>query len=108
PAKVEGVARSGQHQPRQVDVGSGEILRVPFPRLTLVAPPPPAPERRPAPTPAPVTIAAAPEATTSQSVPPVVATSSPTKRTRSFPWKSWTLTGLLAGSAAITGYIAVN
>ena len=108
PRKVDVVARSGEHQTRQVDVGSGEILRVPFPRLTLVAPPPPAPERRPAPTPAPITIAAAPTATTSQSVPSVVATSSPTKPTRSFPWKSWTLTGLLAGSAAITGYIAVN
>jgi hypothetical protein len=107
PRKVDVVARSGEHQTRQVDVGSGEILRVPFPRLTLVAPPPPP---RPAPAPAPITIAAVatPAATSSHAVPELVATSSPSRPARSFPWKSWTLTGLLAGSAAITGSIAVN
>ena len=41
PRKVDLVAPNGEHQTRQVDVGSGEIVRVPFPRLTLVAPPPP-------------------------------------------------------------------
>ncbi len=31
PRKVDLVAPSGDHQTRQVDVGSGEIVRVPFP-----------------------------------------------------------------------------
>lgn len=97
PRKVDLVARSGEHQSRQIDVGSGEIVRVPFPRLTLVTPPP-AP--RPA---AAVTAAPAP----SDAVPRIVATPSH-KPSRSFPWKSWTLTGLLAGGAAATGYIALS
>ena len=45
PRKVDVVAPSGDHQTRQVDVGSGEIVRVPFPRLTLRRAPPPAPPR---------------------------------------------------------------
>ncbi len=34
PRKIDLVARTGEHRSRQVDVGSGEIVRVPFPRLT--------------------------------------------------------------------------
>ncbi len=43
----------------------------------------------------------------SQAVPSIVATPS-AKPGRSFPWKSWTLTGLLAGGAAATGTIALS
>ena len=50
-----------------------------------------------------VTTAPAP----SQAVPSIVATPS-AKPGRSFPWKSWTLTGLLAGGAAVTGTIALS
>jgi hypothetical protein len=101
PRKVDVVARTGEHQTRQVDVGSGEIVRVPFPRLTLVAPPP-APQARPRAA-AAVSAASGP----SQAFPSIVATPSP-KPARTFPWKSWTLTGLLAGGAAATGYIALT
>ena len=98
PRKVDLVASSGDHQTRQVDVGSGEIVRVPFPRLTLVAPPSP-------PRPAAIAVTTAPAP--SQAVPSIVATPS-AKPGRSFPWKSWTLTGLLAGGAAVTGTIALS
>jgi hypothetical protein len=100
PRKVDLVAVGGEHQTRQVDVGSGEIVRVPFPRLTLVTPPPAPP--RPA---AAIALTAAPAP--SQGVPSIVATPS-AKPSRSFPWKSWTLTALLAGGAAATGTIALN
>jgi len=99
PRKVDVVAPSGEHQTRQVDVGSGEIVRVPFPRLTLVAPPPPPPR------PAAIAVTAAP--VSAQAVPSIVATRS-AKPSRSFPWKSWTLTGLLAGGAAATGTLALS
>ena len=99
PRKIDLVAPSGEHQTHQVDVGSGELVRVPFPRLTLVAPPPPAAPPRPA------AVIAVPGP--SQAVPSVVATPSH-KSSRTFPWKSWTLTGLLAGGAAVTGYIALS
>jgi hypothetical protein len=100
PRKVDLVARGGEHRSRQVDVGSGEIVRVPFPRLTLVAPPPSVP--RPA-----DSIGATATPASSQAVPAIVAT--PSRRpSRTFPWKSWTLTGLLAGGAAVTGYIALS
>jgi tetratricopeptide (TPR) repeat protein len=56
PRKIDLVGRNGEHQSRQVDVGSGEVARVPFPRLTLVRPPEPAPAARPAPV-----VAAAPK-----------------------------------------------
>jgi hypothetical protein len=99
PRKVDVVASSGDHQTRQVDVGSGEIVRVPFPRLTLVAPAPPRP----------AAIAVTTTPAPSQAVPSIVATPSPSaKPSRSFPWKSWTLTGLLAGGAAATGTIALS
>jgi hypothetical protein len=99
PRKVDLVAPSGEHQTRQVDVGSGEIVRVPFPRLTLAAPPP-----RPA---AVIAVPSQAVPGPSQAVPSIVATPSH-KPSRTFPWKSWTLTGLLAGGAAVTGYIALS
>ena len=100
PRKVDLVASSGDHQTRQVDVGSGEIVRVPFPRLTLVGRRRRHRHARPR---SAVTTAPAP----SQAVPSIVATPS-AKPGRSFPWKSWTLTGLLAGGAAVTGTIALS
>jgi hypothetical protein len=100
PRKIDLVARSGEHRSRQVDVGSGEVVRIAFPRLTLVAPPPAAPRAAGA-------IAVPSAAASSQGVPSIVATPS-RKPSRTFPWKSWTLTGLLAGGAAATGYIAVS
>jgi tetratricopeptide (TPR) repeat protein len=100
PRKVDLVARTGEHRSRQVDVGSGEIVRVPFPRLTLIAPPPSAPRAAGA-----SGVTATPAS--SQAVPSIVAMPS-RKPSRTFPWKSWTLTGLLAGGAAATGYIALS
>jgi hypothetical protein len=100
PRKVDLVARGGEHKSRQVDVGSGEVVRVPFPRLALNAPPPApvaGPHRDP------VAVATTPVAPAA--VPTVVATA-PSRS--SFPWKSWTLTGLLAGGAAATGVVAWN
>jgi hypothetical protein len=104
PRKVDVVARGGEHQTRQVDVGSGEIVRVPFPRLTLAAPPPPAPTP---PVPArPVAVAVATPPASAGAVASVVAT--PARPSSHTPWKSWTLTGLLAGGAAATGAIALT
>jgi len=98
--KVDLVARGGEHATRVVEVGGGERVRVPFPR---VAPPPVAA--------ASVPMMASPPAApaTSTTVPMVVSTApvpTPTP-TASFPWKSWTMTGLLAAGAATTGVLAV-
>jgi hypothetical protein len=127
--KVDIVARNGEHRTRQVEVAGGEIASVTIPRLgprTADAAPgrasetpgrtadtPAPPPRKPEPiTPftAPVPAFVAPPATaaTSPSAADVpVAVSKPVHKS-SFPWKSWTLTGLLAGGAATTGVIALR
>jgi tetratricopeptide (TPR) repeat protein len=117
PRKIDLVARGGEHQSRQVDVGSGEIVRVPFPRLSLpppsaaVAPPPPRREAALAvTTPAPAIAPAAAEITVTSTVAPPTASlvAKPAARRSSTPWKAWTATGLLAGGAAVTGWIALS
>jgi hypothetical protein len=121
PRKIDLVARGGEHQSRQVDVGSGEIVRVPFPRLSLpppsVAPAPPSPPRKetavaiatPAPSPR-IAPAAATEMTVASTVSPPVTSlvAKPAARKKSTPWMAWTATGLLAGGAAVTGWIALG
>ena len=118
PRKIDLVARGGEHQSRQVDIGSGEIVRVPFPRLSLPPPsaasaPPPPPRREAAVAvalPAP-TIASAPaEMTVASTVgPPVTSVvAQPAARRSSTPWKTWAATGLLAGGAAVTGWMALS
>ncbi|HEY7372799.1 MAG TPA: tetratricopeptide repeat protein [Polyangia bacterium] len=116
--KLDLVARDGEHRTRFVEVAGGEIATVAFPRLeSRPADKEPAPARAaeapPAlslalPKPAPA-VATAPLAAVTppaaSSVPVVVATPAPRRST--FPWKSWTLTGLLAGGAATTGTIAL-
>jgi hypothetical protein len=114
--KLDVVARNGEHRTRFVEVAGGEIASVAFPRLDSrpgdagparaaearpalsLSPPKPAPAAAAAPLPAAAPPAAA-------SVPVVAATPAP--RRAPFPWKSWTLTGLLAGGAATTGVIAL-
>jgi hypothetical protein len=93
------VARSGEHLSRRVDVAGGEAVRASFPRLALPAPAP-APAR---PTTASATNASGGEHPTLLTAVP---TPTPPPRTSRFPWKSWLLTGLLAGGAAATGVIA--
>jgi hypothetical protein len=121
--KVDVVARNGDHRSRVIDVAGGEIVPVLFPRLAsrpaeaAPAPPPeplgqpktgalaaalPAAPPPPAPAASPVATAVASPAA---SVPVAVAT--PARKSK-FPWKSWTLTGLLAGGAATTGVFAVQ
>jgi len=105
--KVEVIARSGEHRTRLVDVAGDESVRVSFPRLVLQpAEPPPSPPRpavqpQPQPQPRPE-----PQPQPQSSAPAVVSAVSTPRRERTFPWKSWTLTGLLAGGAAVTGVMA--
>jgi hypothetical protein len=125
--KVEVVARSGEQRTRVVDVAGGEVIRVAFPRLDprpsptaqrpaaasrpAVAAESPDPAPRPAPvaspkltlSPAATDVAAADHPIISKPTSPAPARS----RKSSFPWKTWALTGLLAGSAAATGTMAL-
>lgn len=100
--KVEVIARSGEHRTRLVDVAGDEIVRVSFPRLVLQpAEPAPSPPR------AAIQLQPQPQAQPQAQGAAAAATVSTTpRRERSFPWKSWTLTGLLAGGAAVTGVVA--
>jgi tetratricopeptide (TPR) repeat protein len=103
--KVEIVARNGEHRSRLVDVAGGEVTRVSFPRV-VAQPVDLAPRHRPE----PVAVSAPPVTARAAAVPaiaasPGLAAATPPRRS-SFPWKSWTLTGLLAGGAAATGAIA--
>jgi hypothetical protein len=116
--KVDLVGRGGEHATRVVEVAGGEIVRVSFPRLApqpVAVPAEPAPARgtadvvvTPWPVAAasvPVMAAPAPAPATSTTVPLLVST--PPAPTATFPWKSWTVTGLLAAGAATTGVLAV-
>ncbi|HXU06929.1 MAG TPA: PEGA domain-containing protein [Polyangia bacterium] len=105
--KIDLVARGGEHQSRQVDVGSGEVVRLPFPRLALRAPPATLPASPPTSQRTSGALATAPTAVLAAvaAVPSVVAAPA---RKSSFPWKSWSLTGLLAGGAAATGIVALT
>jgi hypothetical protein len=102
--KVDVIARGGEHRTRMVDVAGGEITRVSFGRLATATAVDPAPRQ--------IALELAsppPETTTSTADATVVApiaAPAPAVRKSSFPWKSWTLTGLLAGAAATTGIIA--
>jgi hypothetical protein len=131
--KVDIVARNGEHRTRLVEVPGGEIATVMIPRLgprtadaaparaadaparTADAPAPAAapPPRKPEPVavfaaPVPAFVAPPAAGVTSPSTDAVpVAVAKPVRKA-SFPWKSWTLTGLLAGGAATTGVIALQ
>jgi hypothetical protein len=100
--KVDVAAHNGEHRTRQIDVAGGEAVHVSFPRLVpqLADVPPPAPEP-----PAPAAAVNLNSVKTSAAEVPSVARTQ--QRKASFPWKSWTLTGLLAGGAAVTGTIAI-
>ena len=119
--KVELVTRGGEHATRVVDVAGGGIVRVSFPRLApqpaaAAAPAEPAPARRsndvvvtPWPVAAasvPVMAAPEPPPATATTVPLLVSTPPPAPQS-TFPWKSWTVTGMLAAGAATTGVMAV-
>ena len=104
--KVEVIARSGEHRTRLVDVAGDEVVRVSFPRLVLQPPEPPSPPR--------AAVRRRRSRSRSRSHrrsrnarrrPWSSAVSTP-RRERTFPWKAWTLTGLLAGGAAVTGVMA--
>lgn len=94
--KVDVVVPGGTRQTRQIEIAGGEVLRLAFPKA---APKPnPAVDRLPG-----------------QSLPgprpPLIGTTSPAivsqpRPERRFPWKSWTLTGILAAGAATTGTFA--
>ena len=118
--KVDLVARGGEHATRVVEVAGGEIVRVTFPRLApqptaAAVPAEPAPTRpttdvvvTPWPAAAaagPVMVVPAPAPATSTAVPLLV--SPPPSPKTTFPWKSWTVTGLLAAGAATTGVLAI-
>ena len=119
--KIDLVARGGEHTTRVVEVAGGDVVRVSFPRLApdaVAARVEPAPARRltdvvvtPWPVAAasmPIMAAPAPEPATSTTVPLLVSTPpTPTAPKATFPWKSWTVTGLLAAGAATTGVMAV-
>jgi hypothetical protein len=118
--KVDLVARNGEQRTRLVDVAGGEVVRVAFPRVDV---PPPVPARgagekrplsvdaNPAPPPRPAAAALAlppPAPTAPQPAVTLSAATVPPPAPRSgFPWKAWTLTGLLAGGAATTGVLAL-
>src|SRR5262245_155835 len=99
--KVDVAAHNGEHRTRQVDVAGGEAVRVSFPRLVprLADVPPPPEHNIPN-----VAVIVNPAKTSTAEVPTIAKTQ---QRKTPFPWKSWTLTGLLAGSAAVTGTIAI-
>jgi hypothetical protein len=101
--KVDVATHNGEHRTRQIDVAGGEAVHVSFPRLVprLADVPPPAAERA-APT---VAVNLNPVKTSAAEVPAIAKTQ---QRKTPFPWKSWTLTGLLAGGAAVTGTIAIS
>ena len=113
--KVDVVARNGEHARRLVDVaGRGGHARV-----VPASRPQPAAAAAPAPPPRPPSRAAEPPraaagwraATVVATARRHAATSWLSRRSRAtaavlFPWKSWTLTGLLAGGAAATGAVA--
>jgi hypothetical protein len=104
--------RSGEPLSRVVEIAGGELRRVTFtPRAALPAAPPPAPPAPPPP-PAPQHSADAahlsPETTAKVAAATVTAPASPPRVAgkSTFPWKSWTVTGLLAAGAAATGTVA--
>jgi hypothetical protein len=118
---IDLVMRNGERRTRMVDVGGGEIVTVSFPQLEVLPPEAPPPRtaaspraapvlslsapKPPAPPPAPATAIA--PALSAGASPPVVAVATHSRKS-TFPWKSWTLTGLLAGGAATTGVIALQ
>jgi hypothetical protein len=115
---IDLVMRNGERRTRMVDVGGGEIVTVSFAQLEVL--PPEAPPSRatpPAravaslslsvPPPAPAPASAPAPVLSSAASPPAVAVATH-RRKPPFPWKSWTLTGLLAGGAATTGVIALQ
>jgi hypothetical protein len=118
--KVDVIARNGEHRTRLVDVPGGEITRVSFPRLgpqpvepmvdlaprpaaRAVASPPPAPVKS---APAATVVAAASEPAVTLVAPVSAPVTTAARKTSRFPWKSWTLAGLLAGGAVATGVVA--
>jgi len=103
--KIDVAAHDGEHRTRQIDVAGGEAVRVSFPRLVRKladVPPPPAEPAAPA-----VTVNLNPVNTITPSASEVPAIAKTQQHKTPFPWKSWTLTGLLAGGAAVTGTIAI-
>ncbi|HMF43598.1 MAG TPA: tetratricopeptide repeat protein [Polyangia bacterium] len=116
--KIDVVTRNGEHRTRLIDVAGGEVVPLSFPRLG----PRPADKgathatdpktvslaaRNVEPAAAAAAPAIAPAATVSATATAPVTASTSARKAR-FPWKSWTLTGLLAGGAATTGVIALR
>jgi hypothetical protein len=129
--KVALIAGGGAHVTRVIDVAGGEIRRVSFPGFAQTAPAaPPAAATAAPPAPAGPIASPAPRAAdalnlasaatqvaAAQAAAPVTTThaaatvtapgsGSGSARPSTFPWKAWTLTGVLAAGAAATGVIA--
>ena len=99
--KIDVVTGSGEHRTRQIDVAGGEVVRASFPRLAAATGGGPA-------------AAAARAATAAANLQPAeelrirrADDRGDAPRRAPFPWKSWTLTGVLAAGAATTGAIAL-